>query len=77
MTTFTCFRPAASASPVADALASADALAFAEAVAGVVAMAPAKSSYSDWVSSCFQMPFSRTNCVARSELEPSAKVMVR
>ena len=66
MTTFTCFRPAASASPVADALASSDALAFAEAVA--VAVAPAKSSYSDWVSSCFQMPFSKTNCVARSEL---------
>src|SRR5215218_1322384 len=36
-----------------------------------LAVASAKRSYSAWVSSCFQLPFSKTNCVVRSELEPS------
>jgi hypothetical protein len=42
-----------------------------------LAVASAKRSYSAWVSSCFQLPFSKTNCVVRSELEPSAEITVR
>jgi hypothetical protein len=46
-------------------------------LAVAVAVAPAKRSYSACVSSCFQLPFSKTNCVVRSELDPSAEITVR
>src|SRR5688572_9064769 len=46
-------------------------------VALAVAVASAKRSYSAWVSSCFQLPFSKTNCVVRSEVEPFAEMTVR
>ena len=46
-------------------------------VALAVTVALPKRSYSAWVSSCFQLPFSKTNCVVRSELEPFAEMTVR